>query len=278
MNLLLNLQPYLKLVDVVVEVVEARLPASSRCQGIERFLGGKDLILVLNKADLALPLATREWLEYYKEQGIPAVAVNSQAGEGISRLRSLLKELARRKGERLSRRGRRGPLRVMIVGIPNVGKSSLINRLVGRAATRTGDRPGITRGPQWVRQGGGWELLDTPGIFVLPRRDARTAALLTALGCLPAGAVRPEEVAGKLLRALREHKLSLLCAAYGLEGNEPLEVALEVIGRQRGFLLPGGGVDQERAALCFIHEFRRGDLGRATLEWPGRSGVMGAQS
>ncbi|MBE3580704.1 MAG: ribosome biogenesis GTPase YlqF [Thermoanaerobacteraceae bacterium] len=272
MNPLLNIQPYLKLVDVVVEVVEARLPASSRCRGIEEFLGTKGLIRVLNKADLALPAATQEWLEHYKEQGIPAVAVNSREGRGVGRLRSLLGEMARKKKERLSRQGRRGPLRAVIVGIPNVGKSSLINRLVGRAATRTGDRPGITRGPQWVRQGDGWELLDTPGVFAPPHREARTAALLTAVGCLPLDIVRPEEAVGELLKALRGNNLFLPSTTYGLKGDEPVEAVLEIVGRKRGFLLPGGGVDLERAALFFLREFRRGDLGKATLELPGDLG------
>jgi len=271
-NPLLNIRPYLKLVDVVVEVVEARLPASSRCPGIEEFSGGKGLVRVLNKADLALPPATREWLEYYKELGITAVAVDARQGRGLGGLRAVLDQMSARKRERLRRQGRQGPLRAVVVGIPNVGKSSLINRLVGRAATRTGDRPGITRGPQWVRPGDGWELLDTPGVFAPAHRKGRTGALLTALGCLPEETMRPEEAVEELLGALREHNLFVVDKAYGLKGNEPPEVVLEAVGRRRGLILPGGGVDVERAASFLLREFRRGALGKATLERPGEGG------
>lgn len=257
----LTLQRYLKVVDVVLEVVDARLPASSRHPELGKLLRDKNLILVLNKADLAHPLATRQWLNYFNLQGTPAVAVNSKTGEGLNRLKQMLKELATRKKEKLSRRGIQRPvLRVMIAGIPNVGKSSLLNRLVGKAVTRTGDRPGITRGPQWVRRPDGWEILDTPGIVTFPQGDSREALLLGALGCVPEVRAQPEKIAGELVRVLQRQDR--------WKSEAPTQEILEEIGRQRGFLLTGGEVDRERAAWSLINEFRRGELGRITLEWP----------
>lgn len=257
-----TLERYLKVVDLILEVADARLPASSRNPELGRWLKGKDLILVLNKADLADPRTTQLWLEYFRAQGTPAVAVNSRTGEGLKELKQMLKELAACKRERLKQRGiQRTALRVMIVGIPNVGKSSLLNRLVGRAVTRTGDRPGITRGPQWVRQPGGWEILDTPGMLGLPPRCSREALLLTALGCLPEGTAPPERVAEELVRVLREQ------SSY--KHGAAVEEVWEEIGRRRGFLLAGGKVDPEKAAWSLVADFRRGELGRITLERPG---------
>ncbi|WP_084664808.1 ribosome biogenesis GTPase YlqF [Thermanaeromonas toyohensis] len=255
-----DIKRYLKVVDVVLEVVEARLPASSRPPDLGSLLKGKETILVLNKADLADFTATRRWLNFYRAQGQLAVEMNSQTGEGLAKLKYLLRKLATAKKERLSQRGiLSSPLRVMVVGIPNVGKSSLLNRLVGRAVARTGDRPGITRGPQWVRQLKEWEVLDTPGILGISMRQERTTLLLHALGCIPEWKVSPEEVAAELICTLQEQ---------GWRTQEDCEEILDKVGRERGFLKPGGEVDREKAARVFIQEFRRGDLGKFTLEWP----------
>lgn len=255
-----DIKRYLKIVDVVLEVVEARLPASSRSSELASLLKGKETILVLNKADLANPLATRRWLNYYKAQGQLAVDMNSQTGEGLPRLKQLLQKLATGKKEKLSQRGiLYSPLRVMVVGIPNVGKSSLLNRLVGRAVARTGDRPGVTRGPQWVRKFQEWEVLDTPGILGISQKQERITLLLHALGCIPGWETPPEKAAEELIYVLQEQ---------GWRRQENFEEILNRIGRERGFLKPGGEVDREKAAHLLLQQFRRGELGKFTLEWP----------
>ncbi|MCG0277207.1 MAG: ribosome biogenesis GTPase YlqF [Thermanaeromonas sp.] len=255
-----DIKRYLKIVDVVLEVVEARLPASSRPSELASVLKAKEAILVLNKADLANPLATRRWLDYYRAQGQLAVDMNSQTGEGLPGLRQLLQKLANDKKEKLSRRGiLHSPLRVMVVGIPNVGKSSLLNRLVGRAVARTGDRPGITRGPQWVRKFQEWEVLDTPGILGISQKHERITLLLYALGCIPGREAPPEKVAEELIYVLQEQ---------GWRRQEGFEEILDSLGRERGFLKPGGEVDRVKAAQLLLREFRQGKLGRFTLEWP----------
>lgn len=255
-----DIKRYLKVVDVVLEVVEARLPASSRSLDLAGLLKGKETILVLNKADLANSFATRRWLNFYRTQGQLAVDMNSQTGEGLTRLKHILQKLATSKRERLTQRGiLYSPLRIMVVGIPNVGKSSLLNRLVGRTVARTGDRPGITRGPQWVRQVKEWEVLDTPGILGISMKQERTTLLLHALGCIPDGKDSPEKVAEELICTLQEQ---------GWRRQENFEEILDRVGRERGFLKPGGEVDREKAARVFLQQFRRGELGKFTLEWP----------
>lgn len=262
--------PYLKVVDVVLEVADARLPVSSRFSGLNKILQGKARILVLTRCDLADPAATAEWLQKFKKEGITAVAVDARRGEGIATLQRHLASMAGEKKLKLAARGlKMRALRLMIVGIPNVGKSSLLNRLVGRGAARTGDRPGITRGPQWVRLGNELEILDTPGVIGKGREEGGGLLWLGAIGCIAESSLMATDIANVILQFLLTVAPERLQDRYGIT-KEEMENAdlLESIGRRRGFLLAGKKIDRERTAMAVINDFREGQLGRYTLERP----------
>ncbi|BCV21041.1 ribosome biogenesis GTPase A [Moorella sp. Hama-1] len=264
-----SLRPYLKVVDVILEVADARLPASSRYPELEKVTGSRNRVLVLTRADLADPGATARWLASLQAGGLPAVALNARTGEGSRFLYQQLNLLAR--GKRVAR-ARRGlgaaPLRVMALGIPNVGKSSLLNRLAGRSVVRTGNRPGITRGPQWIRIKDNLELLDTPGVIWPHWREPVTALWLGAIGCAPEDAIPVREIALLIGDFLLREAPGNMAARYGIQEQGPVEAILDAIGRARGFLLPGGLVDPEKTARVLVNDFREGYLGRFTLEMP----------
>jgi len=266
-----SLRQNLKVVDVVLEVADARLPASSRYPDIEKLLDKKERILVLTRADLAEPQATYHWLESMKKRDIHAVAVNARTGEGNRILRQQIINVGKKKKEKLFQKGLRNrPLRVMVLGIPNVGKSSLLNRLAGRSAARTGDRPGITRGKQWVRIEGNMELLDTPGVLWAHWDKPQTALWLGIIGCAPEGVLPVEDMVNLLGEFLLKNATFNLTSRYGID-VEGITVSdlVEFIGRRRGYFTSGGTVDREKAALALINDFRDGYLGRFTLEYPG---------
>ena len=228
----------LKLVDAAAELIDARIPVASRNPEIQRILGQKPRIILLNKAGLADERITRQWIAYYQQKGVPALAIDCKSGSGISQIAPLLRRVL---APLLARRAQRGmqtrPIRLMIVGVPNVGKSSLINRLAGSKRAKVEDRPGVTRGKQWVSLESGMELL-----------------------------------ALKLLLLLREEYPELLCQRYKLTREELAAAAaadlLELVGRKRGMLLGGGAVNTERAAITVLDEFRGGRIGRISLERP----------
>ncbi|KYH32078.1 ribosome biogenesis GTPase YlqF [Neomoorella mulderi] len=265
-----SLRQYLKFVDIVLEVADARLPAASRYPDLGTILGNRTRILVLTRADLADPVATARWLEVFQAGGTPAVAVNARTGEGVRALRQQMAGTAKEKRGKLAQKGLRArPLRVMALGIPNVGKSSLLNRLAGRGAARTGDRPGITRGPQWIRIEGNMELLDTPGVLWSHWQEPGTALWLGAIGCAPEGILPVTEIANLVGEFLLGKAPEVLVTRYGITRQEAEGAnLLEAIGRRRGYLLPGGIVDQEKTALALVNDFRAGYLGRFTLELP----------
>lgn len=265
-----SLRQYLKVVDVVLEVADARLPASSRYPDLVNILGTKTRILVLTRVDLADPQVTVRWLEVLRAQGAPAVAINARTGEGNRALRQQLASVAREKRQTLGHKGLRGrPLRIMALGIPNVGKSSLINRLAGRGAARTGNRPGITRGPQWLRLEGNMELLDTPGVLWPHWHEHHTALWLGTIGCAPEGVLPVLEIANLLAEFLLANAPRNLEARYNIkEGQLTKHNLIELIGRRRGYISFGGLVDQEKSAIALVNDFRDGYLGRFTLEFP----------
>lgn len=250
------LRRHLAEADLVLEVADARAPALSRNPHLERLAAGKPRVLVLARADLAAEGATRRWLAHFARQGMRAVAVDAVRGTGVARLRSLL-----------PRGGR-----ALVVGLPNVGKSSLINRLAGRARAATGALPGVTRGPQWIRVGESL-LLDLPGILPPYLRRPGARARLVALGLAGPEACPLVEAAQVLIGELRRAAPRELEASYGLDSElGPPEEVLAAIGRRRGCLRAGGEVDRERAAALLLRDFRRGRLGRVTLEEPGPPG------
>ncbi len=263
----------LKLVDVVVELLDARLPLSSRNPEIDKLAGVRPRILVLNKADMADSAATQAWLCWFADQGYTAIAVDSQSGKGFSALGPAVEQVMREKLERDRAKGiQRHSIKLMVVGIPNVGKSSFINRLAGRSAARTGDRPGVTTAKQWIRIAGKYDLLDTPGILWPKFEDPDAAKRIAFTGGIKDEIMDVEELACELLTYLAARYPGALCGRYKLDDTalalEPFEL-LEQIGRKRGCVVSGGNIDTFRAASLVLDDFRGARIGAITLERSG---------
>lgn len=261
---------HLKLVDAVIELLDARIPISSSNPMIKEIIQTKPRIIALNKADLAEPAYTDRWIAAFAAQGLSVAALEAVNGKGSKVLVNLVEQAASPVIARLVAKGiRPRPVRAMILGIPNVGKSSLINRLLGTSTVRTGDRPGVTRGQQWIKIGRNLELLDTPGIL-WPRMDDQAAAFrLAVTGAVPEDVYDHEHVINGLLTLLRDRYPSRLMERYNLSQlNEDNKELLSSIGKSRGCLRSGGLVDYEKAGLILLHEFRSGKLGRVTLDDP----------
>lgn len=259
----------LKMVDAAVEVVDARIPVSSRNPIIDELLQGKIRILAFNKSDLADETATKEWIRKFNDQGISAIPLNSMTGAGVPNFMRFLQET---EAERNRDRLRHKPLRMMIVGVPNVGKSSLINRLTGSKSASTGDRPGVTRGKQWLSLENGMQLLDTPGILWPKFEDPNVGKNLAYCGSIKDEILDLPTLALELIGVLEEGYSQLLIRRYRLDelGDTSLET-MEMIAGKRGFILPGKRIDYERTARTLLDEFRSGAIGRITLEHAGPS-------
>ena len=268
----------LKLVDMVIEVIDARIPRSSRNPIIDELIAGKPRIIALNKKDLADPEETRKWIRCLSTESTECVEVNCMTGDGIRKLFQVMaREQTRLHEERQKRREQNGgagipvksekPLRLMIVGVPNVGKSSLINRLTGKKSTQTGDRPGVTKGKQWLTLSGGMQLLDTPGILWPKFEDQSVGLALAYCGSIRDEILDIADLALALIGELQENYPELLMERYKLDElpENPLET-MEQIAVKRGFILPGKRIDYERCARTVLDEFRRGAIGTITLE------------
>lgn len=258
------------LVDVVFEIVDARCPLASRNPDLMKLVAHKPQVLILNKSDLADPAQTARWVAHFRRQGRLAVALDAVKGTGAREVLAGVREAFAPTLAKWVEKGRKPrPARVMAVGIPNVGKSSVINRLVGARKAVVGDRPGVTRGKQWVRIGADVELLDMPGILVPKFEDQRDGILLAAIGCVKEEVFDQRMVAGELLPILWERLEAGMKERFGLtELAAEGEVNLEVIGRNRGLLRAGDQVEVEKAAYLVLREFREGRLGRVTLQEP----------
>lgn len=256
----------LKLVDLVIEVLDARIPISSRNPIIDEIVGNKPRVIALNKTDIASDKETKRWLEYFVREGSTPVAINAQSGSGVS---NLLKILERIEKELSEGKMRQKPLRMMIVGVPNVGKSSLINRLTGRKAAQIGNKPGVTKGKQWLRLKNGMELLDTPGILWPKFEDNRVGIYLAFCGSIKDEILDLPTLALELIKVLRRDYPELLLERYKLDEDcleyENIEL-LDEICRRRGYILPGKRIDYDRAGKAILDEFRNGKIGRITLE------------
>lgn len=260
----------LKLVDLVLEVLDARIPYSSRNPDLDEILGEKERIVVLNKIDLADEKITDRWVEFYQKE-YKAVKINSLTGTGVKDLQALINDLGNKINERIVKKGRnRRDIRIMIIGTPNVGKSALINVLAGSSITRTGNKPGVTRGRQWIKISSGIQLLDTPGILWPRFDDEDTGYRLALTGAIRDEVFDEEYAAYKLIEYILEIDKNALIETYGIEIEEemPYDV-LELIGKKTGCLMSGGKVDRVRTANRLINDFRKGKLGGISLEKPG---------
>lgn len=260
----------LKMIDVVVEILDARIPFSGRNPNFDDIIKSKPRLLVLNKSDLADEKRTKEWIKWYNNNGITVIPISCATGKGINSIADHARKLISKKIEREKEKGRNLTIKIMMVGIPNVGKSSLINRLVGKASTKTGDRPGVTRGEQWIRIRGDIELLDTPGILPPKFEDQNLAKNLAYTGAIKDEIINIELLAYSLCDYLRDNYPDELCARYKLDTVSDFQgyEILEKIGKKRGCVISGGEIDMERAANLVIDEFRACKIGNITLETP----------
>ena len=266
------IQDQVKLVDLVVELTDARIPQSSRNPELNKWIGEKRRLLVLNKSDTADPDLTARWLRYYREQGIPAIAVDARSGKGINQFLPAVREILADITEKRQAKGMVGrPIRMMIVGIPNVGKSSFINRVAKEKRAKVEDRPGVTVDKQWIAVAKDVDLMDTPGVLWPKFEDPAVGGKLAFTGAVKDQILDVELLAMRLLGWLREEYPALLARfklnPEDLEGREEYEL-LELVGRRRGMLISGGEVDTLRAAAMILDEYRGGKLGRLSLEAP----------
>ena len=260
----------LKLVDAVCEIVDARIPISSRNPDIDSICGSKPRIIVLNRMDLADIEATKRWLQYFRSKGMAAVSTDCKTKKGISAFEPAVRSVLQEKIARNAAKGMNKPLKVMVVGIPNVGKSTLINQISGRKGAKAENRPGVTRGKQWVTVNPSLLLLDTPGILWPKFEDPNVGMMLAYTGAVKEGVIDIEELAVRLMELLLRFYPHTLKERYKVEAEPgtPGYVLLEEAGRKRGYLLARGEIHTERMAKVLLDEYRSGKLGYFTLEAP----------
>ena len=260
----------LKLVDVVVELLDSRIPYSSKNPDIGTLMAGKPRVVLLNKSDISDRAKLNKWINYYKEQGIKAIPIDAMKGTGVNRIVDECKNAVKDKMDSLKEKGRKErAIRIMIVGVPNVGKSSLINKLTGRRSTQTGDRPGVTKGKQWVKLRGNLELLDTPGILWPKFEDQDVALNLAFTRAIKDEILDVETLALRLIEKLMVIEPEKLAARYKLDelGESGIET-MDMIAQKRGFITGRKEIDYTRTATTVLNEFRTGKLGNITLEVP----------
>ena len=263
------MQENIKLIDLVIELVDARIPLSSRNPDIDELGKNKARLVLLNKADLAEDKWNDAWAEYFKKKGFSVVKVNSRKGGGIKSIQGVIREACAEKIERDRKRGiLNRPVRAMVVGIPNVGKSTFINTLAGKACAKTGNKPGVTKGKQWIRLNKQVELLDTPGILWPKFEDQEVGLKLAFIGSIKDEVLQTEELAAELIHFLRTAYPEVLADKYDIEMDEDDYVVLNHIAKSRNCIVRGNELDTEKAALLLLDDFRNGKLGRLTLEYP----------
>jgi ribosome biogenesis GTPase A len=261
----------LKLVDAIVEIIDARIPMSSRNPEIDSLTAGKPRIILLNKADIADPNATAEWKKYFSDIGASVISCDCRSGKGLNSFNSLVKAVLSDKIAAWTAKNMAGrTIKLMVVGIPNVGKSSFINRMAGSQKAKVADKPGVTRGNQWFSIGGGMELLDTPGVLWPKFEDQTVGLRLAFTGAVKDVIMDAETLCLGLLEILLADYSAMLKARYGTEFSNgmPSYEAMEAIARRRGMFISGGEIDTERVSVMIIDEYRAGKLGKITLERP----------
>ena len=261
------MQENIKLIDLIIELLDARVPLSSRNPDIDELGKNKARLILLNKADLAEDKQNDAWMAYFKEKGFAVVKVNSKKGGGIKSIQGVIQEACKEKIERDRKRGiLNRPVRAMVVGIPNVGKSTFINSLAGKSCAKTGNKPGVTKGKQWIRLNKNVELLDTPGIL-WPKFEDQTVGLhLAFIGSIKDEILNTEELAAELIVLLKEYYPGILSEKYSIEEVDDNYQCLAQIAESRHCLSKGNELDTEKAAMLLMDDFRNGRLGRLTLE------------
>lgn len=268
-----QIQASLKLVDVVAEIIDARIPVSSRNPDLDSIIQNKPRVVLMNKCDMADPSSTQKWINYFKNNGIVAIPIDCKTGRGINKFVSSVNEVLKEKIEKQKAKGLLNPtVRVMIVGIPNVGKSTFINRISKNRKAKAEDKPGVTRGNQWFTINKGFEVLDTPGVLWPKFEDKIVGERLAFTGAVKDQIMDTELLAMRLLDFLKVEKNPIFVERFKLQ-NEPIEdiesyELLELIGRKRGMLISGGEIDTERAAIMLLDEYRSAKLGKYTFELP----------
>lgn len=263
------MQENIKLIDIVIELVDARVPLSSKNPDIDQLANNKARLILLNKIDLADERVTSQWEEYFKEQGFYVGRINSKKGTGVKAIQGIVIEACKEKIERDRKRGiKNRPVRAMIVGIPNVGKSTFINSIVGKACTKTGNKPGVTKGKQWIKLNKNIELLDTPGILWPKFEDQKVGLRLALIGSIKEEILNQEEMALELIEFLTENYQGILESRYQVkEASTKVEI-LEQIAENRNCKVKGNQYDYEKAAHILLDEYRNGKIGKITLERP----------
>ena len=263
------MQEDIKLIDLIIELVDARIPLSSRNPDIDDLGKNKARLILLNKSDLADDRYNEEWKDYFQSRGFLVLKVNSQRATGLKAVNGAVLEACREKIERDRRRGiKNRPVRAMVVGIPNVGKSTFINSFAGRACTKTGNKPGVTKGKQWIRLNKSVELLDTPGILWPKFEDQSVGLKLAMIGSIKDEILNMDELSLELLAAIRAHYPGLIGERFEIDEDGTNVELLERIGQKRQCLLKGGQIDYTKTAKLVLDEFRSGKIGRITLEYP----------
>jgi ribosome biogenesis GTPase A len=260
----------LKLIDIVIELIDARLPASSRNPMIDEIISHKPRLMLLNKADLADERSTKEWIAYFEAQGHKVLAIDAQSGKGMKEIISACQEVVKEKFDKMRAKGiKPRAIRALIVGIPNVGKSTLINKLAKKNIAQTGDRPGVTKAQQWIKVGKEMELLDTPGILWPKFEDELVGLRLATTGAIKDSIMNLQDITVYALRFLGEHYPKRLAERYEITSiPEEIVEAFDTIGKLRGCLMGGGLVDYDKVSDLVLRELRGGKLGRLTFERP----------
>lgn len=263
------MQENIKLIDIVVELVDARVPISSKNPDIDQLANNKFRLILLNKTDLADKEATNQWEEYFKSKGFAVAKINAKRGNGVKSINGLIQEACKEKIERDRKRGiKNRPIRAMIVGIPNVGKSTFINSFAGKACAKTGNKPGVTKGKQWIKLNKNVELLDTPGILWPKFEDQQVGLRLALIGSMKDEITNRSEMAIEFIEFLKERYPGLLAKRYEVNEEADRVDILTEIAKNRKCLGKGGEYDLEKASILLLDEFRSGKIGCITLELP----------
>ena len=263
------MQENMKLIDIMIELVDARIPLSSRNPDIDQLAANKSRLILLNKTDMADERVTAQWEEYFKEKGFYVARTNARSGKGVKGTQAIVMDACKEKLERDRKRGiKNRPIRAMIAGIPNVGKSTFINTFAGKACAKTGNKPGVTKGKQWIRLNKSVELLDTPGILWPKFEDQEVGMRLAYIGSIKDDILNIEELALGLIGYLQEFYPAAIRERYNVEEElKPLDI-LTAVAKARGCLKKGEELDYEKASRLLLEEFRSGKLGKVTLEFP----------